>query len=75
MKINVDTMLIDDFEDVNKDELVFMLKKMIIKGKIDEELWAIFDEWRIACGLDNKQRLLLMSTAFPQRMLLSLINK
>ena len=74
MKINAETMLVEDFEDTNKDELQFLLKKMIVRGKIDEELWIIFDEWKNACGIDDRQRLLLVSTTFPQKMLLSLLE-
>jgi len=74
MKINTETMLVKDFEGTNKDELQFLLKKMIVGGKIDEELWPIFDEWRNACGIDDRQRLILISTAFPQKMLLSLLE-
>ena len=68
------TMLVEDFEDVDRQHLYQDLKVMIQGGIISDSVTAAFEEWRTACGLPKHQLLVHISTVFPQKMLLSLIE-
>ena len=55
-------------------ELGQAVEKLVVLGEITPEIQDYFEFWRTELGYDDRQGLLLMSTAFPQRVLLSLVN-
>ena len=50
------------------------IELLVVHGTITERIRVFFEFWRVALGYDDRQGLLLMSTAFPQRVLLSLLH-
>lgn len=81
MKVDTTKMLITDFE-VPKSELDQIYCRMVelTTGSQPQITDAIayfrpmFEEWCTKCGLNDNQSLLVMSTVFPIRVLMSLIN-
>lgn len=64
------------FEDMTAPEawaLREAVVPMILNGVISEQARIYFELWRRELGYDSRQGLLLMTTAFPQRALLSLL--
>lgn len=74
MKVNPTTMLIEDFGEYDKDRILELLGDFVILGKHNAHLHDLFLDWREQCSLPQNQGLLLMSTAFPQRVLLSMME-
>ena len=74
MKVNKTTMLIEVFHPYLRDELEKSITEFIINGESSEYLYECFNEWREKCGFDSTQGMLLISTAFPQRLLLSIMK-
>ena len=74
MRLDTKTQTFFDFDYNEAIRLRVDLEKLILKGEITSQLRdEFFEPWRIGLGYDDRQGLLLMSTAFPQRMLLSLL--
>ena len=71
-KINSKTML---FEDMNSDE-VYWLEKWVNAVVLEGTFYPndLVERWYAECGFSQDQRLLVMSTALPQRALLSLLR-
>ncbi len=74
MRINSVTRLVEDFELINKQELYENVKNLMQKGVISDYIKSVYEEWRLHCGLTDTQFLLCISTVFPQKILLSLIE-
>jgi hypothetical protein len=71
MRVDPATMLVSDLTDVERTEIIRMCSDLILLGKFD---WnhPIISQWCAGCELDDRQKLLLISTVMPQRLLLSL---
>ena len=72
MKVNPTTMLITDFGNINKNDLYIGIKSFIMKGYISDIVGTVLEDWSSQCKLDARQKLLTMSTVFPNMVLLSL---
>jgi hypothetical protein len=71
MRVNPTTMLFEDMTDDEADE-VMATAEAIVFGTIPCPLPKHIDLWVDTCGVDReRQWLLMMSTAYPQRALLS----
>ncbi len=73
MKIDPITMLLSDFQG-QEQNIYDDIKIMILNGKISNLVQTLLDIWSKECGLNDTHRLLTMTTAFPQRVLLSLLE-
>ena len=74
MKINTTTMLIEDFGDIDQWSLYKDIVLLTTKGDITDLVRVVVEEWRVACGLDDRQWLFTLTTLFPQKILISLIE-
>ena len=75
MRVNLQTQLIEYLTEAEAQELQIEIEALVLRGIISERLREIFEVWRIELGYDDRQGLLLMSTAFPQRVLISLLRR
>lgn len=74
MKVDKVSMLVTDFEDIDRDQLMNDLIKWIYKCEKTSFLISVMESFRIQCELDPNQFFQLQSTVFPIRMLHSLIK-
>lgn len=74
MKINMTTMLIEDFGDIDQRSLYRDITLLVSKGEVTDLVRKVVEEWRVACGLDDRQWLFVLTTLFPQKVLISLIE-
>ena len=75
MNVNRDTMLFENLTDFDAMRLRVATEELVQTGHIDPDARYFFEVWRASLGFDDRQGLLLMSTAFPQRALLSLLRR
>ena len=73
MKINQTTQTFEDMTAPEAWALREAVVPMILNGTISEQARIYFEQWRTELGYDDRQGFLLMTTAFPQRALLSLL--
>lgn len=73
MNINNQTMLFEDLSDEEARDLQMTCEWIVLAGKIDGNARRWFEIWRKGCGLSEDQAMLMISTAFPQRALMSLV--
>lgn len=73
MKVNPSTMLFEDLTDAEAETLLLNMKGIMMHGHL--QLWddPFFQMWREATGFDERQILMVYSTVYPQRALLSLL--
>jgi hypothetical protein len=74
MRINPKTLLFEELTPSDRDELLEWAERIVLTGGFppDDPPWLT--EWMRVAGYDDRQRLLLISTAVPQRVLLSLLR-
>jgi len=73
MFVNPNTMLFEGLKTETAEELFSLCESIVMKGKVPPPGEnAAFEMWMETCNMDQRQRLLTMSTVFPQRVLLSL---
>jgi hypothetical protein len=72
-RVNKTTMLFDDLDKTEASDLKIIVEDLVLRGT---SCWKheAFTSWYKTCGFDERQTLLMMATAFPQRALLSLVN-
>lgn len=73
MIINPKTLLFEDLTHAEREELRSFAESVVLDGVFPqpEPEWVAF--WAIHAGYDHRQKLLVMSTVLPQRILLSLL--
>lgn len=71
MRIDHATMLFVDLTDQEALELQAFAESVVLHGNIPNPQPEWVDQWMREFGYDERQRLLVISTAFPQRVLLS----
>lgn len=74
MRVNPDNMLFEDMSSEEAGALYAAMEALVLKGTITPECHVLFETWRLACGFDDRQGLLVMSTVLPQRGLLSVLR-
>ncbi len=74
MHINRETMLFEDISDVEYTEMLQTMDDIVLCGKLPYPLPWLAAEWMKCFDYNETQVLLLLSTAFPQRVLLSLVH-
>ena len=75
MNVNRENMLFENLTDGEAFRLRKSVEEIVLTGKITEDVRDFFEVWRVSLGYDERQGLLLMSIAFPQRALLSLLRR
>lgn len=74
MKINQTTMLWEDISSAEREEMQRVAEDIVLRGKVPYPVPSWINDWLTAFGYDERQALLVMSTAIPQRILLSLTS-
>lgn len=74
MKINKQTQLWEDLTTDESEEMLRWAEDVVLRGKIAHPIpdWLVL--WLSEFNFDDRQYLLLMSTALPQKVLLSVLN-
>lgn len=72
MRINKETMLFEDLSEQDRSEMLSFAKDLVLRGITPNPLPDFVEQWMTAFGYSDYQRLLIISTALPQRILLSL---
>ena len=75
MNVNRDTMLFENLIDFEAFRLRKATEELVQTGHITPDARYFFEVWRVSLGYDERQGMMLMSTAFPQRALLSLLRR
>lgn len=70
MYINPTDMLAYDLSTTECQDLIVEMQRLVLNGEVDMNS-PFFRAWITATEYDGRQTLLLYSTAYPQRMLLS----
>jgi hypothetical protein len=74
MRINPITMLITNFTEQERKEMLKYAEDLVVRGLLPSPDPPWVTEWRNVCGfLDSSKWLLVVATALPQRILLSLL--
>lgn len=73
MKVDKDTMLFNDLTTEEAYELGELAHNIIMNGE-SATTHSFFKIWCEECEINEKQKLLVMATAFPQRALLSVLR-
>jgi hypothetical protein len=68
------TMMIRDLDEEEAGMLDREIRKLVDKGEISEDLRMAYDIWALECAFDDRQKLLVMTTVFPQYVLMSLVD-
>jgi len=72
MRISRTTMLFEDIGDLH-NEMFEYGRSIVMDGVIGHPVPWWVTQWIQECGLTETQWLMIMSTAFPQKLLLSLL--
>lgn len=72
--IDTKTMLFDDLSDQEADDLLIEVTKLVLDGTSVYDTTA-FKTWCNTFGYGDREALLVMATAYPQRVLLSLLKR
>ena len=75
MNVNRDTMLFENLTDFDAMRLRVATEELVQTGHIMPDARYFFEVWRVSLGYDERQGMMLMNTAFPQRALLSLLRR
>lgn len=75
MRINPATLLFEDFTPQEGKEILACARAIVLDGKVPHPYPAWLDQWMQVAGFEADRRLLVISTAFPQRALLSLLKE
>lgn len=74
MKIDPVTMLFSDLMEEEASSLQESVEALVLKGEITRQLHAFHDVWRDGVALNQSHSELTLTTAFPQRALISLLH-
>jgi hypothetical protein len=72
-RVDPNTLLFEDLTDHEAEQLRADMEGLVLKGSRGPIQSSAFQQWTHACGFDATQSLLMYSTAYPQRALLSLL--
>ena len=75
MTINMQTQLFENISDDEAERMWIWARNMVLHGHFPPLDPPWITQWLEAFGYDDRQRLLLISTALPQRVLLSLCER
>lgn len=75
MRINKTTMLFEDISPTERREMLAVCEDIVLRGKLPWPHPDWLRAWMDAFGFDERQQFLTISTAFPQRVLLSLLQE
>lgn len=71
MRVNPTTLLFEDLDQAAALLILQMSEALVLEGEVPYPYPAWLEEWMQAGNFDAGKRLLVISTAFPQRALLS----
>lgn len=77
MSYHVDptSLLFDDLTEEEADVILKQVEDLVLRGTSGPVFESeAFKAWSAACDFDDRQTLLVISTAYPQRALLSLLK-
>jgi hypothetical protein len=72
LTVNKKTMLFEGFNEEERREMIALAKELVLKGNLPYPYPKYITLWVEAAGYNNDQFLMSLS-AFPQRLLLSLV--
>jgi hypothetical protein len=75
MNVNRENMLFENLTDHDAKRLRSAVEELVQTGHIMPDARYFFEVWRVSLGYDERQGMMLMNTAFPQRALLSLLRR
>lgn len=75
MVINPVTLLFSDFTYAEAKQMYFIANDIVMNGKIPHPYPPWMEAWMVAGDFIESQRLLVVSTVFPARVFLSLLNE
>jgi hypothetical protein len=73
--INLTTQLFEGLTDQEANELQAWAEGVVLRGEFPPKHPALIEKWFVAFNHNSDRRLLVISTALPQRVLLSLLKK
>ena len=73
MKVNLKTLMFEDMTDEEAEDLYVRVRALVLKGEGFPLSDPFFQTWVKAGGYDERQALMMFSTAYPQRALLSIV--
>jgi len=74
-RVRTDTLLFVDLTNEEAKQLQTDVEALILKGERGPINSTAFKMWSIACGYPEDQELLMYSTVYPQRALLSILRR
>lgn len=74
MYVDPKTMLIYDFGNIDQKRLYSDILILTLDGIITDLVREVSRDWSEQCGLDDRQWLMVLSTLFPQKLLISIIE-
>lgn len=74
MLLDCETKLFCDMTKQEAQEMLDWAEDVVLRGKVAHPDPKFVTWWLSSCGYDERQRLLVISTALPQRILLSLVR-
>jgi len=74
MRVNPKTLLFESISPDERAEMLAVTKKLVLEGEVPHPYPNWVKLWMATAQYDERQQLLVLSTAFPQRVLLSLIE-
>lgn len=73
--VNLTTQLFEGLTDQEADELQSWVEGVVLRGVFPPKHPDTIEQWFVIFGYDSDHRLLVFSTALPQRVLLSLLKR
>lgn len=73
MRINEKTMLFEDIPPDLQVEMRTWVENVVLRGELSWPLPSWVQDWMNTFNFDERQTMLIQSTALPQRILLSLL--
>lgn len=75
MQIDKKNMLFVNIDTMHHQEMMAFCEDIVVHGKVPHPLPDWCQEWMDCFGFDDRQRLLVISTAFVQKVMWSLLNE
>jgi hypothetical protein len=75
MIINAQTQLFEDISDDEAEQMLVWARNVVLHGEFPALDPPWMAEWLKTFGYDERQRLMMINTALPQRVLLSLCER
>lgn len=74
MKITPSTMLFCDISPQEGEQMLRWVEQVLLRGYLPQPEPAWLLQWLAECGIDDRQKMMMVHTALPARVLLSLLR-